>query len=74
MAEAIEHLPPPAVRGYGECMSRKPALGDEAFTHNEPDVDPLGAIYSEMVTPDIAEMTEHAEQVAQAKETEPESI
>ncbi len=51
-------------------MSRKPDRGDDAFTHNEPDVDPLGAIYSEMVTPDIEEMTEHAERVAEEKETE----
>ena len=51
-------------------MNRKPDRGDEAFTHNQPDRDPLGAIYSDFVTPDIEEMTEHADSVADAKKTE----
>ncbi len=55
-------------------MSRKPNRDDDAFTHNETDVDPLGAIYSAFVTPDIEEMTEHAEKMAEDKETEPDAL
>lgn len=63
-------LPPRAPPVYAVVMSRKPDRGDEAFTHNQPDRDPLGAIYSDFVTPDIEEMTEHADSVADAKKAE----
>ena len=46
-------------------MSTHPDRGDAEFTHNQPDVDPLGAIYSALVTPDIEEIDEHAERLAE---------
>lgn len=55
-------------------MSTHPGRGDEEFTHNQPDLDPLGEIYSEMVTPDIEEINEHAEHLTQETDTEPDRL
>ncbi len=55
-------------------MSKHPGRDDADLTHNKPDLDPLGEIYSEMVTPDIEEINEHAERLAEDSTTEPDKL
>ncbi len=58
--------------GYGVGMDKQqPERDDVALTRNEPESDPLGEVYSEMVTPDIAKMNEHAERLAKEAAPEP---
>ncbi|NVM93742.1 hypothetical protein [Arthrobacter wenxiniae] len=49
-------------------MSKHPDRDNADLTHDIPDADPLAEVYSEMVTPDIAEMNEHAERLAGEKD------
>lgn len=55
--------------GYPDSMSKHPDRDDADLTHDTPDADPLAEVYSEMVTPDIAEMNEHAERLAGEKDS-----
>lgn len=55
-------------------MKNNPDYDDKDLVHEQRDLDPLGEIYSELVTPDIEEMNEHAATLAQESETEPDSL
>lgn len=55
-------------------MSTFPGPDEEDFIHNDAQPDGLGEIFSEMVSPDIAEMNEHAEKLEAESEIEPDSI
>ncbi|WP_288026694.1 hypothetical protein [Arthrobacter sp.] len=50
---------------------QQPERDDVALTRNESKPDTLGEVYSEMVTPDIAEMNEHAERLAKEAAPDP---
>lgn len=55
-------------------MSKHPDSEDAEFTHEDTSRDPLTEVYTDLVTPDIAEMNEHANTVAEAEETEPDHM
>lgn len=55
-------------------MSKNPDYDDKDLIHDHGGADPLGLIYGEMVTPDIEEMNEHAEALAEEAETEPDNL
>jgi len=55
-------------------MGKHSAREDTEFNHENTSTDPLTEIYADMVTPDIAEMNEHANTVAEAEKTEPDHM
>jgi hypothetical protein len=59
---------------YGEVMGKHSDREDAEFIHEDTSRDPLTEVYADMVTPDIAEMNEHANTVAEADETEPDHM
>ncbi len=61
-------------RGYGVGMSKNADHDDNDLIHEHHAPDHLAQVYSEMVTPDIAEMNDHAETLAAADETEPDAL
>ncbi|MBP2411798.1 hypothetical protein JOF48_000597 [Arthrobacter stackebrandtii] len=55
-------------------MNRNPDFNDNELIHDRGSVDGLGEIYSEMVTPDIEEMNEHADTLEQESQVEPDAL
>ncbi|WP_269938042.1 hypothetical protein [Arthrobacter sp. HY1533] len=55
-------------------MRNNPDYDDRDLVHEPRDLDPLGEIYSELVTPDIEEMNDHAAALAEESETESDSL
>lgn len=55
-------------------MSTFPGQEEEDFIHNNAKPDGLGEIFSEMISPDIAEMNEHAEELEAESEIGPDNI
>ncbi|AIY03421.1 hypothetical protein ART_3822 [Arthrobacter sp. PAMC 25486] len=55
-------------------MSKNPDYDDKDLIHESPSRDHLAEVYSEMVTPDIAEINEHASALEQESETEPDKL
>lgn len=55
-------------------MSKHPDYDDNELIHENTPLDPLGEIYSGLVTPDIEEINEHAETLAAQGETEPDHL
>lgn len=62
------------MRVYGVVMSKNPDYDDKDLIHDHGSVDPLAQIYTELVTPDIEEMNEHADALAEEAETEPDNL
>lgn len=74
MATAVElALIIPSHPDYGVDMSKHPDR-DADITHNRAERDPLAEVYSELASPDIAEMNEHAAALEKASEPEPENL
>jgi hypothetical protein len=55
-------------------MNKNPDYDDKDLTSERPASDPLGEIYSGLVTPDIEEINEHAATLAQESEVEPDKL
>lgn len=55
-------------------MRNNPDYDDRDLVHEPRGLDPLGEIYSELVTPDIEEINEHAAALAEESETEPDAL
>lgn len=55
-------------------MRKNPDYDDRDLIHEQPSSDPLAEVYSELVTPDIDEMNDHAARLAEEDETEPDSL
>lgn len=55
-------------------MSKNPDYDDKDLIHESPSRDHLAEVYSEMVTPDIAEINENASALEQESETEPDKL
>lgn len=55
-------------------MSKHPDYDDKDLIHDQGRIDPLGEIYSEMVSPDIDEMNDHAKTLNEESETESEQL
>ncbi|MEO8222881.1 MAG: hypothetical protein ABI563_19115 [Specibacter sp.] len=55
-------------------MSKNPDYDDQDLIHDHHAADPLAQVYTEMVTPDIEEMNEHAAALAEEAETEPDNL
>lgn len=55
-------------------MSTNPDYDDKDLIHEPAEHDPLAEVYSEMVTPDIEEINEHAATLAAEDETEPDTM
>lgn len=55
-------------------MNKNPDFDDKDLIHDRPSPDHLAEVYSEMVTPDIEEINEHAKTLANEGETEPERL
>lgn len=62
------------IRDYGREMSKNPDFDDKDLIHEHHAPDPLAQVYSEMVTPDIEEINEHAASLAEAAETETDKL
>ncbi|WP_154605071.1 hypothetical protein [Arthrobacter sp. AQ5-05] len=54
-------------------MSKHPDR-DTDITHDPVEPDPLAEVYSELASPDITEMNEHAAALEKASEPEPENL
>lgn len=72
------HTPGPvaksAPRVYGVDMSKNPDYDDKDLIQESPTRDHLAEVYSEMVTPDIDEMNDHAAALEKEAETEPDKL
>lgn len=55
-------------------MSTHPDFDDKDLAHDPAAKDPLAEVYTEMVSPDIAEINEHAKELAQDAQSEPDSM
>lgn len=55
-------------------MNKNPDFNENELIHDHGAGDGLGEIYSELVTPDIEEMNEHADTLEQESQTEPDSL
>ncbi|MFQ4147662.1 hypothetical protein AAGW05_03025 [Arthrobacter sp. LAPM80] len=55
-------------------MGKHPEFDDDDLIHEPSRRDPLAEVYSEMVTPDIEEINEHAKTLAQESESEPDQL
>ncbi|MGO4382812.1 hypothetical protein [Specibacter sp. RAF43] len=55
-------------------MSKHPDRDDADLIRNPAAPDPLAEIYREMVTPDVEEMNEHADRLAEESRTEPDNL
>lgn len=55
-------------------MNKNPDFDDKDLIHDRPSPDHLAEVYSEMVTPDIEEINEHAEELAKEAQIEPDSL
>lgn len=64
----------PGVPRYGGGMSKHPDRDDADLIRNPAAPDPLAEIYREMVTPDVEEMNEHADRLAEESRTEPDNL
>lgn len=64
----------PAHWDYGVSMSKNPDYDDKDLIHEHHASDHLAEVYSEMVTPDIAEMNDHALALERETEIEPDKL
>lgn len=71
---APQPWPADCVGSRVSLMKNNPDFDDKDLVHEPRDLDPLGEIYSELVTPDIEEMNEHAAALAAESETESDSL
>lgn len=55
-------------------MSKNPDYDDKDLIQVKPEQDHLAEVYSEMVTPDIEEINEHAATLEEEAQTEPDSL
>lgn len=55
-------------------MSTEPDFDDQDLIHEKLGNDHLAEVYSEMVTPDIEEINEHAAALEKESRTEPDSL
>lgn len=55
-------------------MSKNPDYDDKDLINEHAERDPLAEVYSEMVTPDIEEINEHAATLAAEDETESDTL
>ncbi|WP_181036001.1 MULTISPECIES: hypothetical protein [unclassified Arthrobacter] len=55
-------------------MSKNPDFDEKDLVRESTDHDPLAEVYSGMVSPDIAEINEHAEELAKEAQIEPDSL
>jgi len=55
-------------------MTKNPDFNENDLIHDLGATDGLGEIYSEMVTPDIEEMNDHADTLEQESRVEPDAL
>ena len=55
-------------------MSKNSDHSDQDLTHEPPVNDPLAVLYTELVTPDIAEINEHAAALEEEDRIEPDRL
>ncbi|MDD0857005.1 hypothetical protein NHF46_02700 [Arthrobacter alpinus] len=55
-------------------MSKNPDFDEKDLAHESSAKDPLAEVYTEMISPDIAEINEHAEELAKEAQIEPDSL
>ncbi|SEE70536.1 hypothetical protein SAMN04489740_2250 [Arthrobacter alpinus] len=67
-------LPAPPRRGYCVNMSKNSDYDDKDLINEPSSADPLAEVYSEMVSPDIEEINEHAAALEEEAEIEPDSL
>ncbi|PYI39261.1 hypothetical protein CVS30_04645 [Arthrobacter psychrolactophilus] len=67
-------LPAPTGRGYCVNMSKNSDYDDKDLINEPSSSDPLAEVYSEMVSPDIEEINEHATALEKEAEIEPDSL
>lgn len=61
-------------RSSVRIMNKNSDFDDKDLINEHPAPDPLAEVYTEMISPDIEEINEHAAALAEEAETEPDTL